>query len=138
MTFSQCLALLRFALERAYRRQSRETDKRSTGLHFLLPVPLPERLILLCRLDGASPKAIKTLLKASDEDVALASERMRQAVAQLSAALNDPFAHLIEEPDRNHLRPAETQLQQLLFPFVLRSASRPAFSSIWTLANQAA
>ena len=118
MTLSARLTLLRFALEETYRRQQKATGKRAPGLHFLLPVPIPERLILLTRLDGNPPKAINQLFLATDEDVALESERMRSAVAQMQQALRDPFAQLPEEPERDNLRPAEVRLQQLLFPSV--------------------
>lgn len=116
MTFSHRLTALRFALEALYRREAASRSKPAPPLHALLAVPIAERLVLLALLDGATAPEVKQLLKVSDQDAALSSDRMTAALATLQAALADPFSHLVDEIDPDNLHPAEVQLRQLLFP----------------------
>lgn len=104
MNYSIRLNDLRFRLDRLYRQERR--PRSGPPLHLLLPIPISERLILLARIDGATPQDIKLLLKVRDDDAALKSERMLQAVALVEKA--DPFTHwpdpwfeapLLDRPD---------------------------------------
>jgi hypothetical protein len=101
---------LRLTFERLYPAHARSPGHPGPPLHALLAVPLPERLILLALIDHAPAEEIRRTLKATSEDLALTSDRMRTAVRQLKEALLHPYAHLdpLHEPER--------QLQRLLFP----------------------
>src|SRR5436190_16283959 len=101
---------LRLTFERLYPAHARSLGHPGPPLHALLAVPLPERLILLALIDHAPAEEIRRTLKATSEDLALTSDRMRQAVRQLKEALLHPYAHLDPEGE------PERQLQQLLFP----------------------
>lgn len=93
-----------------------------------LAVPLPERLILLAKIDGAEAKHIKWLLRASDDDLGLTSPRMVQAVALLTAAMDEPWGFIDLSID------PELQLMQSLFRHVpmalIGEVVPPALSSL--------
>ncbi len=74
----------------------------SLPLHLLLPVPIRQRLILLCLIEGEQPATIKRLLKVSDAEIAEAADL--------------PFPR---GPVCTWLEPetgTERRLRQLLFP----------------------
>lgn len=59
----------------------------------LMSVQIRKPLVLLTLLDGADPKDIKRVLKATDADLWLEFDRMRTAVTSMRQALADQFAH---------------------------------------------
>lgn len=74
----------------------------SLPLHLLLPVPIRQRLILLCLIEGEQPATIKRMLKVSD--------------AEIDEAASLPFPRgpvcTWIEPETD----TERRLRQLLFP----------------------
>lgn len=78
MSLTPRLTQLQFGLSRIYVQQ--QGAKTTPGLHHLLAVPIQERLVLLCRLEGATPFEITKALKVGIEDARLEAERMVAAV----------------------------------------------------------
>lgn len=105
------LHTLRLDLERLAVSHFKQHRLDPMPMQAFLAIPLPERLILLAKLDGAEPRAIKKLFKATDEDVELASERMVGAVKLLTAAMDEPWDFI---PDGD----LDTQLGQMIFTYV--------------------
>jgi hypothetical protein len=92
-------------------------------LHAFLVVPIPERLALLAKADGASDKVIKRLLNVSDEDLALESDRMIQARDLFENAIDDPWSFIDES------KHPELQIHQAWFrdvPSMLIGETMPA------------
>lgn len=106
------LHALRLSLEHLALRHLERERLSAPPMQAFLAVPVPERLILLAKLDGADDKHIKWLLRASDADVALFSDRMVSAVAALTAAMDEPWGFIDPQVD------PELQLMQGLFRHV--------------------
>jgi len=70
-----------------------------------LPIPLPERLILLAIIDGAAPTEIKKTLRATQSDLMMVSPRMMLASAALERSLREPFDSWPRQYTRDDLTP---------------------------------
>jgi hypothetical protein len=80
-------------------------------------VPIRERLILLARIDGATPHQIRRLLHCSTEDANCRSDAMPDAVATWQSTIQDAFWHF---PTRSNWRfqkqaSVEKGIKQLLW-----------------------
>jgi hypothetical protein len=102
---------LRLDLERLALAHFKAHRIEPTPMQAFLAVPLPERLILLAKLDGADGKSIKKLFRVSEDDVTLQSERMMEAVKLLTVAMAEPWDSI---PDGD----LDTQLGQVIFTYL--------------------
>ena len=105
MTQSSTLSKLRFGLKTLYALQEREHPSTTPGLHHLLPIPLPERLILLATIDGASERAIRRTVRASKDDASLKSRRMKRTMQRMKQHLGAPHSYWPEVWTRADLTP---------------------------------
>ena len=89
------LSHFRLALCSLYERE--RGDRRGTTTLNLLPlltIPIPERLIILARLDGARPGEISRTLHVSPADASLSTPRMLAAWQALPDLLAQPYAFI--------------------------------------------
>lgn len=107
MTYHSNLSQLRFGLAKLYAVQSRQHSTTTPGLHHLLPIPLPERLVLLATIDGADVRAIRRVLRVSREDATLQSRRMKRTLQRVTRYLQAPHNHWPEVWIRADLTPDE-------------------------------
>lgn len=107
MTHHSHLSQLRIGLRQVFALQAREHHRLTPGLHHLLPLPLPERLIFLAVIDGANERAIRQALRVSKDDAALRSRRMKRAMRRLKQHLAQPYAYWPEVWTREDLTPDE-------------------------------
>jgi hypothetical protein len=91
MNPSPRLPHLSYQIARAFAEQQRNTSIATPGLHHLLPVPIRERLILLAKVDGATPQQIRRTIQCSYEDAHLQSDAMLDAVATWQSTIKDAF-----------------------------------------------
>lgn len=105
MTHHSNLSQLRFGLAKLYARQAREHRSSTPGLHHLLPIPLPERLILLAVVDGANERVVRRVLRTSKEDASLQSRKMKRTLQRFKTYLDAPYDHWPEVWTRVDLTP---------------------------------
>jgi hypothetical protein len=91
MNPSTRLPFLRYAIARRFAHQQRNTFTVTPGLHHLLAVPIHERLILLARIDGATPHQVRRILHCSIEDANCRSDVMLDAVATWRSTMQDAY-----------------------------------------------
>lgn len=101
MNPSPRLPCLRYQIARSFADQQRNTSTATPGPHHLLPVPIRERLILLAKIDGASPQQIRRTIRCSYEDAHLQSDAMVDAIATWQATMKDVFWNV---PTRSNWR----------------------------------
>lgn len=105
MTYHSSLSQLRYGLGKLYARQVREHRTTTPGLHHLLPIPLPERLVLLATIDGADERAIRRAMRVSKDDAALKSRRMKRSMQRMKQHLAQPHSYWPEVWTRSDLTP---------------------------------
>lgn len=117
MNPSPRLPLLRHAIAQNFAQQLRDTSTVTPGLHHLLAVPIRERLILLSKIDGATPHQIRRMLRCSTEDAAGRSDVMLDAIATWRATIQDAFWHFPTRPNWRFQRHASVEkgMKQLLW-----------------------
>jgi hypothetical protein len=93
MNPSPRLPYLRYAIVRKFAEQQRTTYTATPGLHHLLAVPIRERLILLAKVDGATPHQIRRMLHCSADDANSRSDGMLDAVSIWQSTIQDAFWH---------------------------------------------
>ena len=91
MNPSPRLPYLRYQIACAFANHQRSTSSVTPGLHHLLPIPIRDRLILLARIDGATPQQIRRTIQCSYEDAHLQSDAMLDAVATWQSTIKDAF-----------------------------------------------
>lgn len=105
MTQSSNLSQWRFGLKKLYARQEREHATTTPGLHHLLPIPLPERLVLLATIDGAGDGAMRRALRVGKDDASLSSRRMKRTLQRMKTHLSQPHGYWPEVWTRVDLTP---------------------------------
>jgi hypothetical protein len=115
MTPSPHLSHLRFGLTSLYALHSRQHTVTTPGLHYLLPIPLKERLILLATIDGADERTIRQSLKVSKDDASLTSRRMKRAMQRVKAHLSSPHSYWPDVWTRVDLTPDEDLTNGVIF-----------------------
>jgi hypothetical protein len=93
MILSANLSRLRFGLKALFVAQQTDRVHNTPGLHHLLVLPLPQRLLLLAALDGATEKQRAKALKIETEYVSLDTPTMQAAIAHWQAEIAAPFGH---------------------------------------------
>jgi hypothetical protein len=93
MTPSHHRSHLRFGLTSRYALHSQQHTVTTPGLHYLLAIPLKERLILLATIDGADERTIRQSLKVRKDDASLASKRMKRALHRVEEHLSSPHSY---------------------------------------------
>lgn len=117
MNPSPRLPHLRYAIARKFAEQQRTATIATPGLHHLLSVPIRERLILLARIDGATPHQIRRILHVSAEDANCRSDVMLDAVSTWRSTIQDAFWHVPTRANWRFQREAsvEKSIKQLLW-----------------------
>jgi hypothetical protein len=142
MNPSPRLPHLRYAIGEAFAQQQRNTDTVTPGLHHLLPVPIRERLILLARIDGATPHQIRRAVHCSTEDAKCVSDPMVDAIAIWRSTLQDAYWNVPTRPHWRHQKkaPVEKSIKQFLWSDVpvalIGDAALPELVSSLTLKHR--
>jgi hypothetical protein len=85
MTFSQQLTWLRYTLSQEYQRHRHPAP----ALHPLLTIPLPQRLVILAKLDAGNEREIRQALQLKADDPRLSDEQIVRAVSAYQRAIRN-------------------------------------------------